>query len=152
MSFNSSIRLAGGHVVKFLPITLSHRIYFCGAIIYVAHLKRGANATTVEVHFFNASASDRPTQYKYNDNVIYFFIFCVHKVRLDYLPSFRSPSEIQNDKPWTILFAMELHWNGFDNIVTSAFGTPKIDGDLTDGTLNEHLKIAIRFAMFRALP
>ena len=34
---------------------------------------------------------------------------------------------------------MELHlrWNDFDNIVTSAFGTPKSDGDLTDVTLNE---------------
>ena len=30
-----------------------------------------------------------------------------------------------------------LRWNDFDNIVTSAFGTPKIDGDLTDVTLNE---------------
>ena len=101
----------------------------------------------MEAHFLIASAPDRQTQYKYNDYVIYFkhFVFTHVLIIVHHLnPHLRSKMTNREQ--------LHLRWNDFDNIVTSAFGTPKIDGDLTDGTLNEHLKIAIRFAMFRALP
>ena len=86
-------------------------------------------------------------QYKYNDYVIYFkhSVFTHVLIIVHFLdPHLRS--KMTNREHF------HLRWNDFDNIVTSAFGTPKSDGDLTDVTLNEHLKIAIRFAMFPALP
>ena len=86
----------------------------------------------MEAHFFNASAPDRQTQYKYNDYVIYFkhSVFTHVLIIVHFLdPHLRS--KMTNREHF------HLRWNDFDNIVTSAFGTPKSDGDLTDVTLNE---------------